>query len=212
MNLERAIIYVDGFNLYFGAVKGTAFKWLDLQKLCRRILRPTDELVAIRYYTALITARPRDPDGPVRQQMYLRALSTIPILSLHYGHFLSHPVRMPLAATVLNENVKYAEVMKTEEKGSDVNLASHLLRDAYTDKFSVAVIVSNDSDLVEPIRIVREELGKRVGILNPHPIPSVSLRRNADFFKGIRKSALRQSQFPETMQDEHGTFHKPSAW
>ncbi len=62
-------------------------------------------------------------------------------------------------------------VDKTEEKGSDVNLASHLLRDAYTGKFEVAVLITNDSDLAEPVRIVAQELNLPVGILNPPPVP-----------------------------------------
>jgi len=61
------------------------------------------------------------------------------------------------------------------EKGSDVNLATHLLHDAHRGRFEVAVIVSNDSDLLEPIKIVREGLGKKVGVLNPHKRPSRAL-------------------------------------
>ena len=59
-------------------------------------------------------------------------------------------------------------VDKTEEKGSDVNLASHLVRDAYQQAFQVAVLITNDSDLAEPVRIVRQELNLPVGVLNPH--------------------------------------------
>lgn len=212
MRRERVIVYVDGFNLYYGAVKGTAFKWLNLRALCQRLMRPSDELLAIKYYTALISARPHDLEAPIRQQMYLRALKTIPNLSVHYGHFLSHPVRMPLAASVASGNIEYVEVLKTEEKGSDVNLASHLLRDAYTDRFSLAVVVSNDSDLAEPIRIVRQELGMRVGVWNPQRNPSRVLQRHADFFKKIRGQTLCECQFAPTLRDEHGTFYKPQVW
>ena len=211
MGRERVIVYVDGFNLYYGAARAAA-KWLNLAALCERLARPSDELLAIKYYTALISARPHDVEAPVRQQMYLRALKTIPNLSIHYGHFLSHPVRMPLAASVASGNVEYVEVLKTEEKGSDVNLASHLLRDAYTDRFSLAVVLSNDSDLAEPIRIVRQELGMRVGIWNPQKNPSRVLQRHADFFKKIREQALRECQFPSTLRDAHGWFRKPRAW
>ena len=52
-----------------------------------------------------------------------------------------------------------AKVWKTEEKGSDVNLASHLVYDACQGSFDVAAVLSNDTDLVEPIRIVTQELG-----------------------------------------------------
>ena len=70
------IVYIDGFNLYYGAVKGTANKWLDLEVLCRRLL-PKDNLVKIRYFTALVAIRPSDPQQPARQQAYLRALATL---------------------------------------------------------------------------------------------------------------------------------------
>jgi hypothetical protein len=103
-------------------------------------------------------------------------------------------------------------VMKTEEKGSDVNLATHLLHDAHMGRFDVAVVVSNDSDLLEPIKIVRNVLGKQVGILNPHPRPSRALLPHIDFIKQIRGGALGASQFPATMRDAHGTFTKPPTW
>jgi len=107
---------------------------------------------------------------------------------------------------------KYARVIKTEEKGSDVNLATHLLHDAHLGRFDVAVVVSNDSDLLEPIKIVREQLHMRVGILNPHPNPSRAFLPHIDFIKQIRAGVLRTAQFPATLTDAHGTFTKPAAW
>ena len=107
---------------------------------------------------------------------------------------------------------KYARVIKTEEKGSDVNLATHLLHDAHMGRFDVAVVVSNDSDLLEPIKIVRAQLCKRVSILNPHPNPSRALLPHIDFIKQIRAGVLRTAQFPPALTDAHGTFTKPAVW
>lgn len=107
---------------------------------------------------------------------------------------------------------RYARVIKTEEKGSDVNLATHLLHDAHMDRFDVAVVVSNDSDLLGPIKIVRNELGKKVGILNPQKNPSRAILPHIDFIKQIRSGALGASQFPATMQDAKGQFTKPAGW
>jgi len=148
---------------------------------------------------------------PVRQQLYLRALCTLPGVSIHLGHFLSHKVMMPLVMPP-GQPQTYARVIKTEEKGSDVNLATHLLHDAHMGRFDVGVVVSNDSDLLEPIRIVRDQLGKKVGILNPHPNPSRALLPHIDFIKQIRAGVLRASQFPTSMSDGIGTFHKPPRW
>jgi len=121
----RTNVYVDGFNLCYGCLKGTPYKWLDLDAMCRRLL-PKHELSRIRYFTAIISARPLDPSGPVRQQAYLRALATMPHVSIHLGHFLTSHVRMPLAVPPAR-GPRTVEVIKTEEKGSDVNLATYLL-------------------------------------------------------------------------------------
>lgn len=104
------------------------------------------------------------------------------------------------------------QVIKTEEKGSDVNLATELLLDAFHDEFEAAAILSNDSDLLNPIIVVRREFRKVVGILNPHRIPSVQLQREADFFKTIRTSALARSQFANDLTDVEGAFHEPPSW
>ena len=115
------------------------------------MLLPHNQIIDIKYYTARVTARPGDPDQAVRQQLYFRALNTVPGVSIHYGHFLSHEVPMPLVP-VPGQRQQYARVIKTEEKGSDVNLATHLLHDAHRGRFEAAVIVSNDSDRLEPIK------------------------------------------------------------
>ena len=103
------------------------------------------------------------------------------------------------------------KVLKTEEKGSDVNLATHLLRDGDTGAYEAAVLITNDSDLLEPVRIVRHELRKPIGILNPHQTPSRALLRHASFIKTIRKGVLAQSQFPPRIQTG-GVITKPTSW
>ncbi len=205
--MVKTNIYVDGFNLYYGVIKGTPYHWLNIAVMCRLLL-PQHSLHRIKYFTALVTPRANDPDQLTRQQIYLRALQTLPGLTIIYGHFLAHEVMMPLAAPAGG----FAEVIKTEEKGSDVNLATHLLHDAYQNDFEAAVVVSNDSDLLAPIQIVKTELGKVVGVLNPQKHPSKVLMTNATFMKRIRPGVLAQSLFPPTLTDARGTFSKPAAW
>jgi hypothetical protein len=115
----RANVYVDAFNLDYGCLKGTPYRWVDLDTFCRQLL-PRDRIHRIRYFTAMVSGRSADPQQPQRQQIYLRALQTIPHLSVHLGHYLSHPVRMPLAHPP-PVGPQTVEVIKTEEKGSDVN-------------------------------------------------------------------------------------------
>jgi hypothetical protein len=99
-----------------------------------------------------------------------------------------------------------------EEKGSDVNLASLLLADAFRGDFEAAAVITNDSDLVLPIKIVAAELGLPVGILDPHERFSFELAQVATFKKKIRPGVLAASQFPATLTDAHGTIHKPKSW
>jgi uncharacterized LabA/DUF88 family protein len=209
--LSPSVVYVDGFNLYYGAVKGTSYKWLDISKMIQQLL-PKNQILKIKYFTALVKSRPQDPDQPVRQQIYLRALRTIPNLEIILGHFLSHEVSMPLANCPTGQQ-RYAQVIKTEEKGSDVNIATHLLHDGYQGLYKVAVVISNDSDLVEAIKIVRTELNKNVIILNPFQnSPSKELHRFATFVKPIRQGVIAASQFPNQIQDLNGTINKPPNW
>lgn len=169
---------------------------------------PRDNTNQIKYFTALVNPRLADPNQLTRQQTYLRALQTIPNLEIIYGHFLTHEIMMPLAPPKSG----YAKVIKTEEKGSDVNLALHLLSDGYKNVYDVAVVVSNDSDLLLPIQFVKRELGKKIGVLNPQKHPSKVLTASADFVKNIRKGVLSKSLFPTSLTDSQGRFTKPATW
>lgn len=207
MDITR--IYIDGFNLYYGALKRTPFRWLNPLLMCSHLL-PKLDIQYIKYFTARV--RPRgNPQKPVRQQTYFRALNTIPNFEIIFGHFLSHKISMPLAECPPKKQ-EYVTVIKTEEKGSDVNMASHLINDGYKGLYDVAILVTNDSDLVEPIRIVRDDLGLKVGILNPHSRASRSLVGVASFNKTIRQGVLRSSQFPDVLVDANGTINKPISW
>lgn len=205
-------VYIDGFNLYYGCLRGTPCRWLDLEALCQRLL-PKDDVKCIRYFTAKVSARPGNASAPTEQATYLRALATLPRVSVHFGHFLSHAVTMPLATPTPGGPTK-ARVVRTEEKGSDVNLASLMLLDGFRGDCDTAVVISNDSDLREPVRIARHELGLTVGVVNPH-LPahrSRELSEHADFFKQLRRSALKACLFPDELTDAKGSFKKPLTW
>ncbi len=206
----KTIVYVDGFNLYYGCLKNTPYRWLNLLTLSQNLLK-TSTIVEIKYFTARVVARSHDPQQPNRQDLYLRALQTIPNLSIIFGQFLAHKVRMPLAHPP-NKGAKTVEVIKTEEKGSDVNLATAMLVDGFEGKYELAVVVSNDSDLYAPIDAVVNRLRLKVGLLNPHPKPSQQLRKTATFIKPIREGVLRASQFSDQLTDTNGTFTKPPTW
>lgn len=201
-------IYIDGFNLYYGCLKDTQYRWLDLQKMCQ-LLFPNDEIVKVKYFTAPIKLRmsDNDPDRPNRQQIYLRALKTLPNLEIIEGIFLKHKVSMKLA-----NKEGYALVIKHEEKGTDVNIATHLVNDAHNNLFEKAVIISNDSDLVMPIKVVTKEIGLFITVVSPYDKNSIQLKEVATDVKQIRKGLLKVSQFNEVLTDGIGDFSIPEKW
>jgi uncharacterized LabA/DUF88 family protein len=205
----RTAIYIDGFNLYYGCLKGSNFKWLDLKTLFTILLQPHNQIVAINYFTARVKAKPNDASAPQRQQAYIRALENyIPEINVRYGHFLQNTTRMANA----NPPPNTVEVIKTEEKGSDVNLAVHLLNDAWLDSFDCAVVVSNDSDMAESMSLIRRFHPKKtLGLITPgHKKTSQQLKEHAHFVKTIRNGALRASQLPDTIPGT--TIRKPADW
>ena len=203
-------VYIDGFNLFYGCLKGSPYKWLDIEALCRRLL-PRDHINRIRYFTALVTARPGDLQQPVRQETYLRALETLPTVTVHLGEFYVNRVRMPLANP--SRGATTVEVVKTEEKGSDVALATYLMFDACQGDSEASVVITNDSDLREPLRLVKAELGITTGIINPHPANRRSRAMTSTFFKQLRPSILGQCQLPVQITDPQGlVIHRPTDW
>ncbi|MFP4579991.1 MAG: NYN domain-containing protein [Candidatus Sumerlaeia bacterium] len=213
--MKKTYTYIDGFNLYYGAIKGTPYKWLNLHSLLARKF-PKNHIACIKYFTAIVKSPPWDKNKSNRQMLYLKALTSyIPNFRYYKGFFLEKPVKMPLA----NEKqeggrMKMVEVIKTEEKGSDVNLAVHLLNDAWKKEYEAAIVVSNDSDLAESIRLVKQEHGLPIGILNPHihgkSKASVQLKQAADFHGTLTMRDLEYAQLPERIP---GTkYMKPQEW
>jgi uncharacterized LabA/DUF88 family protein len=203
--MRRTIVYIDGFNCYYGCLRNTPYRWLDLFGFSQSMLQKND-VVLVKYFTALV--RPTASDAKrIRQMKYLRALATLPAVRVYLGSFQSHVVRRPLA-----DGKGSAEIIDTKEKGSDVNLATELLVDGFMNAYDVAAVVSNDSDLTAPIRAVRSLLKKPVGIINPHQVQSVELRKCASFVKEVRTWALREKQLPSVLLDATGEIHKPAGW
>ena len=207
----RTNVYVDGFNLYYGALRGTPYKWLDLEELCRRVLGPQRTLSRIRYFTADVRPVPTDRQKHVRQQIYQRALRTISCLTIHKGRFAHGSRWMNLAEPVpgLPEKVR---VHRTEEKGSDVNLATYLVFDAAVRDFQAAVVISNDTDLVEPMKLVRQQFNRPVMVVNPQRSRSDRMRKAATSYQLLNHALLALCQFPRHLTDASGPFEMPAAW
>lgn len=225
---RRVSVYIDGFNFYYGSLKGTPYKWLDPYALACALM-PSDTVTAVHYFTARVKPTPRNPSVHQRQGIYLRALATLPNVHVREGFFLLKKSRQPKVQPLHPVNPKIpnpanptVEIWLNEEKGSDVNLATQLLLDAFDNNFDLAVVISNDSDLVWPIVMVRKKFRKNVGVYKPErpagypgatPRPdSKELKNNARWFRHIEERHLVASQLATTLTDATGTITKPPDW
>lgn len=256
----RTWVYVDGFNLYYGAVKGTPFKWLNPVALARQVLPAGFTIERLKYFTAHASGV-ADPGVPKRQHAYLSALKTLPEIEIFFGRFLAKTIWRPITnfpvagaqihcptlvslprgdhvvdggslhapATLAVRtyppkgtpritptphplgNALITEVHAMEEKGSDVNLAAHLLNDAWKGSFEAAAVFSNDTDLIEPIRMVAKERNRPVCVVCPGRWGMArGLQQVATHTRHIRRAMLASSQFPNAIP---GTaIIKPPRW
>ena len=252
----RTAIYVDGFNLYH-AIKYTKYKWLNPLELVHQVLPSECRVERLRYFTAPVKAV-FDRDAPKRQEVYIKALKTLPEVKVHFGRFRPNtkrgpllnlpvanrwiatqkPVKLPQGDHLVSgqqeqvlpvrrkledysggrsgspadsvPNGVVAEIQTMVEKGSDVNLAAHLLNDAWKDLFDVAAVISNDSDLATPINMVKTERMKKIFIVCP-PTHKVArdLLRAATGVHRIRDEHLGRAQFRDPLTD---AISKPPRW
>lgn len=206
---NRCIIYVDGFNLYHGALKGTVHKWLDLQHLFE-LVRPVDEIIAIRYFTALIA-------GPTasQQRRYLEALATRPLVQVRLGRFKMKEVKCGVRACTHDQSRLF---QRPEEKHTDVNIALAMLDDAYQNSCDKMVLVSGDSDLVPAVHMVRDRFPRLhvtvyVPARNHVRGAAVELRNAANASRILPNDLIRKAQLPPQVSDASGRIiEKPAAW
>lgn len=173
-------VYIDGFNFYYRLFKNSnrkfalpnAYKWLDLGKLSAR-LAIGETIDWVGYFTAPIIPNELDPDQHIRQRAYLTALETLPNVEVIRGSF-----RQVQKRGIQRSNPSQGVVLfdTFEEKGSDVNLGVRLVWDAARGAFDAAIVISNDSDLAEAIRIVTNEIGKPIFVYSPDVTVNNALR------------------------------------
>jgi uncharacterized LabA/DUF88 family protein len=199
---ERVVVYIDGFNLYFGMT--TSFpdiKWLDVELLAKNLLKPNQTLVCVKYFTSLVN---HNPQKEKRQQAYLNALKSTDV-KIIYGHYKSKPKSCKSCGHSWNDN---------EEKMTDVNIAVHMVADAIDDLFDCAILISGDSDLVPPITLIHSKFNnKRVTVVFPPNRHNNSVKNVAKGSFILGKQKLKQSQFPEKVKLKNGfVLQKPNEW
>jgi len=206
---DRTIVYIDGFNLHYGALRGTPFGWLDLERLFR-LLRPHDDLRKIRYFSALLIG----PDR-IAQRAYLRALETLPLVETTLGRFKTKRIRCRVSACRMSGPRRFTW---PEEKRTDVTIGVQMVDDAYQEEADRLILVSGDSDLVPAVSLVRERFPeKEVLVYIPSRDPTrgaaVELRNSANRAKLLPLQILQHAQFSDVVVDSLGRrIRKPSCW
>lgn len=202
--MNGVIAYVDGFNLYFGLrSKGwRRYYWLDIQMLARSLLKPNQRLLFTKYFTARISG---PPDKEKRQSTYIEALETLSEFQILYGKYQLNPRQCSHCG--FQDEVP-------NEKMTDVNIAVEILKDAYQGKFDVALLISADSDLIPPVKTVRELFpDKRVVVASPPGRYSSALAHAADASFVIGQAKLARSLLPEKIEKPDGyTLRRPLLW
>jgi uncharacterized LabA/DUF88 family protein len=180
--MKRTTVYIDGFNFYYGVAKRWGCKWIDFRSMVQSLL-PHNTVDTVKLYTALVSPTKHSPWAHTEQAAYHRALELHSGVEITLGHFLTH-TQSVRRIDGSNERVL---IRRTEEKGTDVNLAVGMVHDAYRDMFEVGVLISNDSDFLRAIQVVQGDLDKVIGIVNPQKHrQSVELAKHANFVKTIR--------------------------
>jgi len=209
---SRVVVYIDGFNLYYGVLKFSKEKWLDIERLFIR-LRPHDSIQKIRYFTALSSG------GKSQDQLtYLKALATLPLVEITLGRYKSKSIKcrvqIPICAVADKDRIFKAP----EEKRTDVNIAVSMLDDAYQNLCDHLIVVSGDSDLVPAVNMVKTRFPtKEVTVYVPSRSPvrgaAVELRAAADKDRDLPLNLLKLAQLPASMPDGSGGFiAKPATW
>lgn len=205
--MKRVMVYVDGFNLYFGlrSKQWRRYYWLDLVALGNALLKPDQQLAQVHYFTSRIRTNAHNTSDVQRQNTYLEALATLPEVQIHYGHYLEKPKQCRSCG---------AQWMDYEEKMTDVNIAVQMLSDAFADRFDTALLISADSDLTTPVKQLRNLFpNKRVIAVFPPHRRSFDLGNAANGSFTLGEANLRQSQLPDNVTRADGfVLQRPTHW
>lgn len=201
---QRLIVYIDGFNLYHGLKDqfGRSMLWLDLVSLGQS-LRPTQRLVAVKYFTAPVL---NNPAAQGRQAHYQAALAARYPTQLEtiQGRYQSRSVKCVKCG---HSYTKY------EEKETDVNIATALMTDAALHNMDTAILVSADSDLAPAVRAsMKLHPPLFVTAAFPPKRSSLELKSLMPASFPIGSNKIKKSQLPAQFTLGGASYQKPSHW
>ena len=213
----KTIAYIDAGNLYYGLLKERQdVKWLDPVALVRSLLREDHILAKVKFYTARARTYPHDAAAIERQRVYLRALATIEGLEIIEGYYNRNKAWMPAAGarcrTCDEADGGRVRIVKLEEKRTDVNIATDMLFDAFSDAADSFALFSGDSDFIAPLDLIRQKFGKQVLVFDPHERFS-DICYHASYYAHIPRDLPARCQLPEVVPLPNGrSIHRPPAW
>lgn len=203
--MESLIVYVDGFNLYYGLreLARRRLLWLDLVKLSRS-LRPRSQLLQVKYFTAPVLD---DPPAASRQAAYQQALlaQNPGMITITQGRYQRKTVECKSCGSTWQSY---------EEKETDVNIATTLVADAGMRRAKAALIASADSDLVPAIETAREVApGLFMAAVFPPRRYSAELEALMPRSFHLSHARIRQAQMPDVVKDDDGhEYRRPAKW
>lgn len=156
METQKVIVYVDGFNFYYGLkknIKWRQYYWLDMVKFFEKFTKPYQNLVAVKYFSA----KPDNPDKAQRQSTFFQANKENDKFQLIMGKYLCKKITC--------YNCGYT-IQTYEEKESDVRIATQIVNDAHNHNCDVAIVVSADSDMIPAIELA-QKAGTKVYVYFP---------------------------------------------
>lgn len=206
MEKQRVIVYVDGFNFYYGLKgepKWKRYYWLDIVGLFEKFMKPNQELVAVKYFSA----RPDDPVAHANQHSFFQANQENPKFRLILGTYLRKSITCRNCGYVIRTH---------EEKETDVRIATQIVSDAYEKNCDLAIVVSADSDMIPAIEIAKS-IGQKVFIYfppNQYSSNLASMASGKPIFLNRYESRFRQNVFPDKVHLKHADvdIEIPEKW
>ncbi|WP_372830500.1 NYN domain-containing protein [Pontibacterium sp.] len=223
----RTTVYIDGYNLFYGCLKHSGYKWLDLHKLFSLLLNdqnPALQLHKINFFTAEIKTKfaTRGTAAANAQDNYHRALTTLypDHIEIIKGRYADSKAHLPVYQKPPNKRETTA-VWKLEEKETDVNIALTMYRNAVQGATDCVVLVTNDSDLAPALKAIKADCpGVQIGVISPirsqdntERPPSGSLEKMADWCRTvIRSNELEVSLLPRQIPTRRKPIKRPDYW
>jgi uncharacterized LabA/DUF88 family protein len=229
----KTAIYIDGYNLYYGRLRGTPFKWLDVVTLFRTLLDQRDQnetIGCVKFFTApaLATFATHGNASVEAQHAYHRALQVLhgdrfALVCGNHSYDRAGSLLPAYLPGVAFDRTNRVRVWRLEEKRTDVNLALSMYRDACKGLYERMVLVSNDSDAEPALAAIREDFPQiQLGVVMPIRPPtreggprrqSGSLSRHAHWMIGhLTDAQLLDAQLGDTIPTKKKPILKPPHW